>query len=324
MSAPVTSRSCWCGHPTLAAYSDDYHVCRACGTLVSRAPVRSGHDQVERDDGEFYSKDYWLKRQAEHHGLPNIVQRARLDLPERCTHWLAHLLERRPPPARVLEIGCAHGGYLALLKAAGYTVTGTEMSPWVVDFARKNFDVPVIAGRIETAGLAPASCDVIVLNDVLEHLPDPLTTLGHCATLLAPGGFFVIQTPEYKEHLSHADLRATDDLFLKHMDGNNEEHLYLFSRRSAGQFFARLGFPALAFANPVYAYDLFFTASRETLPVLPPEAGAEALASSPSGRLVLALLDKARESTDRWWAIQRLEKDLSTRGPASKSCSPPG
>jgi hypothetical protein len=32
-----------------------------------------------------------------------------------------------------------------------------------------------------------------------------------------------------------------------------------------------------------------------------------ALAAQPTGRLVQALLDKAAESTDRWWSIQRLE-----------------
>lgn len=313
MSAPAPERACWCGHPEPAAYSADYHVCRACGTLVSRAPARADGDRVARDEGEFYSKDYWLKRQSEHHGLPDLQQRARLDLPERCTHWLRHLLARRLPPAKVLEVGCAHGGYVALLGWAGFTATGTEMSPWVVEFARKTFGVDVHAGRLEDLALPAGQFDVIVLNDVLEHLPDPAGTLAHCARLLAPDGFFVIQTPEYKEHLTEADLRRTDDLFLKHMDGNNEEHLYLFSRRSAGEFFRRLGFPCVEFAAPVYSYDLFFTASRAPLPARTEAETAAALGAAPAGRLVLALLDKAYESNDRWWAMQRLESQLRER-----------
>jgi 2-polyprenyl-3-methyl-5-hydroxy-6-metoxy-1,4-benzoquinol methylase len=309
----TAARGCWCGHPHLEEYSADYRVCRACGTLVSRAPVPPGAERVARDEGEFYSKDYWLKRQAEHHGLPDIAQRARLDLPERCTHWLRHLLARRLPPAKVLEIGCAHGGYVALLGWAGFDATGTEMSPWVVDFARKNFGVHALAGRVEDLALPEQGFDVIVLNDVLEHLPDPAGTLARCARLLAPEGFFVLQTPEYKEHLTEADLRRTGDLFLKHMDGNNEEHLYLFSRRSAAALFTQLGFPALEFAAPVYGYDMFFTASRAALAVKSDAEIAAALTARPSGRLVLALLDKAYESTDRWWAMQRLEAQLRER-----------
>jgi hypothetical protein len=131
--------------------------------------------------------------------------------------------------------------------------------------------------------------------------------------LLAPNGFFVIQTPEYKEHLTHSDLVANQDIFLRHMDGNNDEHLYLYSRRSSAEFFKRLGFPIVEFSNPVYSYDLYFTASRAPLEKYSEEKIAAALASQPTGRLVQALLDKAAESTDRGWAIQRLESALAAK-----------
>jgi SAM-dependent methyltransferase len=240
-------------------------------------------------------------------GRADIRSRARLDLPERCTHWLRRLLSLRLPPARVLDVGCAHGGYVALLNWAGYQAVGTELSPEAVRFAQETFGVKVLQGVVEGQPFESASFDVIVLNDVIEHLPDPIATLAHCAALLSEGGFFVVQTPEYKEHLSYADLKASNDLFLKHVDGNSEEHLYLFSRRSAGLLFARLGYPNLDFSNPVYSYDMSFVASRAQLPERDPMAIAKSLESPPTGRLVQALLDKAYESNDRWWAIQRLE-----------------
>ncbi len=300
-------RACWCGHPGLEPYSAEYRVCRACGTLVSTAPQRAG----------LYDQSYWKERQTVHHGLPDIRARARLDLPERCTHWLGRLLALRLPPARVLDVGCAHGGYVALLNWAGFQAEGTEMSPEVAAFAEQVFGVKVHVGPVEALPLASGSFDVIVLNDVIEHLPDPLATLGHCASLLSPEGFFVIQTPEYKEHLSHADLQASGDLFLKHMDHNNEEHLYLFSRRSAGLLFDRIGFGCLDFSNPVYSYDMAFTASRRPISPLAPEEVVRALSGTPSGRLVQALLDKAFESADRWWAIQRLEAQVKAPVPRS-------
>jgi SAM-dependent methyltransferase len=293
-------RACWCGHPGLEPYSDDYRVCRACGTLVSRAP----------GSAVLYNDAYWSTRQTAHHGLPDIRQRARLDLPERCTHWLRRLLSLRLPPARVLEVGCAHGGYVALLGWAGYDAIGTEISPTVARFAEETFGVRVLAGFVENQPFEAGSFDIIVLNDVMEHLPDPVATLTHCARLLSKDGFFVIQTPEYKEHLSFSDLKASNDLFLKHMDRNNDEHLYLFSRRSAGVLFSRLGFPHLDFSSPVYAYDMSFAASREGIPAVDEAAVESALAGRPVGRLVQALLDKAYESNDRAWAIKRLEARL--------------
>jgi SAM-dependent methyltransferase len=293
----TSNRPCWCGNTDLGDYSDDYRVCRKCGTLVSRAAYSP----------ELYHRDYWTDRQTEHHGLPDIRQRARLDLPERCVHWLRRLLPLRLPPARVLEVGCAHGAYVALLGWAGYEAVGTEVSPAVAKFAHETFGVRVLAGFVEKLPFEEGSFDVIVLNDVLEHLPDPAATLTYCARLLSKGGFFVIQTPEYKEHLSYEQLNASNDLFLKHMDRNNEEHLYLFSRRSAGAFFSGLGFPQLDFSNPVYPYDMSFAASREKLAVSKEADVEAALARQSAGRLVQALLDKAYESNDRWWALQRLQ-----------------
>ena len=308
MNEGMTERACWCGHTTLEPYSGLYRVCRACGTLVSVAPYAA----------KIYDKDYWLGRQTEHHGLPDIRARARLDLPERCTHWLRRLLSVRPPPARVLEVGCAHGGYVALLGWAGYDAVGTEMSPWVSQFAHETFGVKVLTGLVEDQDFKAESFDVIVLNDVIEHLPDPARSMGHCAGLLSKEGVFVIQTPEYKEHLSYEDIRKSNDLFMKHMDKKNDEHLYLYSRRSAGEFFARLGFKHMDFSNPIFPYDMTFVASR--VPIVPRDDNSvgAALEKKPVGRLVQALLDKAFESNDRWWAIQRLEATLNQpKGPRS-------
>jgi SAM-dependent methyltransferase len=305
MSDDTSTRACWCGHTNLEPFSDHYRVCRACGTLVSLAAF----------DATLYDENYWLGRQTEHHGLPDIRERARLDLPERCTYWLRHLLSRRLPPGRVLEVGCAHGGYVALLGWAGFEAVGTELSPAVARLAHELFGVTVLAGQVEKQPFEEESFDVIVLNDVIEHLPDPLATLGHCAKLLAKGGFFVIQTPEYKEHLSYQELKNTNDMFLKHMEKKQDEHLYLYSRRSAGMLFSRLGLGHVDFANPIFPYDMFFTASGSPIRANDEAAIASSLASRPVGRLAQALLDKAYESNDRWWAIQRLEKKPGA-GPA--------
>jgi SAM-dependent methyltransferase len=269
------------------------------------------------EEPSLYSEAYWRRRQKERFNYPAFEDRPRLDLPERCVHWLNLLLKRRLPPARVLELGSAHGGYVALMRWAGYEAIGTEMSPGIVEFAVQTFAVPMMAGRVEDLPLANGSFDVVILNDVIEHFPDPLSTMGHCARLLAPEGFFILQTPEYKEHLTYEELLRTGDRFLEHLRGKSDEHLYLFSRRSAARLFERLGFPVVKFENPIFDYDLFFSASRVPLLENSSEEIATALSARPTGRLVLALLDKAYESNDRWWAMQRYEERLRGQGGAS-------
>ncbi len=56
----------------------------------------------------------------------------------------------------------------------------------------------VITGAADEAmlaGLAPF--DVIVLLDVIEHLPDPAGTLALCERHLNPGGIIVIATGDF-------------------------------------------------------------------------------------------------------------------------------
>jgi hypothetical protein len=57
---------------------------------------------------------------------------------------------------------------------------------------------------------------------------------------------------------------------------------------------------------------MFFTAARAPLALNSDEQITAALAAQPLGRLVQALLDKAAESTDRGWAIHRLETALKS------------
>ena len=58
---------------------------------------------------------------------------------------------------------------------------------------------------------------------------------------------------------------------------------------------------------------LLFTAARAPLALHSPEEISTALTARPTGRLVQALLDQAAESTDRGWAIQRLETALAAK-----------
>ncbi len=280
---------CWCGEAGLRDFSAEYLACPACGTLVSRAKSGDVEAAVRDDEAGFYGKDYWLDHQVKQLGLPSIQQRARHDLPERCVYWLRHLLRFKPPPARILDVGCAHGGFVGLLHALGYDAVGLEVSPWVVDFAARTFGVPVLRGPLEEQDLADGSFDAVVLNDVVEHLPDPPGTLARCGRLLKPGGVLVMQMPSYPEGASHGELVARKDMFLPLMEGMAREHLHLFTQRSAERMLRGLGFNSVEFLKPLFPHDMYLAASRGPLTAAEPDL--DALARLPASRLVLGMLD---------------------------------
>jgi SAM-dependent methyltransferase len=97
---------------------------------------------------------------------------------------------------RLLEIGCAYGFFL---EEAGrfYDVGGIEIADGAVAFCQAR-GLSVIGGVAEEATVAQfGMLDVIVLLDVIEHLPDPHGTLELCRRHLNPGGVIVITTGDF-------------------------------------------------------------------------------------------------------------------------------
>jgi 2-polyprenyl-3-methyl-5-hydroxy-6-metoxy-1,4-benzoquinol methylase len=96
---------------------------------------------------------------------------------------------------RLLEIGCAGGFFLDEARKAGFDVVGAELNPEMAAIARDKLSLTVHEGMFETLGFAPESFDVIVAQDVLEHIRDPNTFVGHVAGLLKPHGLFFVRGP---------------------------------------------------------------------------------------------------------------------------------
>ncbi|MBI5281671.1 MAG: class I SAM-dependent methyltransferase [Candidatus Solibacter usitatus] len=276
----MSLRTCWCGGAVLQPWGGSYQSC-ACGTLVSNAAPESV---------TLYGSDYWFGHQTGQLGHPDLRERARVDLPERCAYWLKTLLEYQLPPARVLEIGSGHGGFVSLLRMAGYDATGLEVDSEVAALSREMFGIPVLAGTLESQELPAGSLDAVVLMDVLEHLPRPAETLSHCMRLLRPDGLLLVQTPCFDPGRSHAELGQASDPFLRML--LPESHLYLFSRQSVQRLLNSLGMTESAFEQPLFPqHDMFVAASTVPLSKTEPSRRDASLLATCAGRHAAALLD---------------------------------
>jgi len=313
----VTATACWCGARELTPYGPDYARCDACGTLLTAAMPSGDIARVRDDSHDLYGHDYWFGHQSQDFGYPDIDQRARADLPERCTHWLRALLRYTLPPAKVLEVGAAHGGFVALCRQAGFDAIGLELSPAIVELARRTFGVPMLQGVVEDQPIPPGSLDVVALFDVLEHLQDPPATMRHCLELLKPDGLLLIQTPKVPPGARYEDLVAGRDPFLAHF--KKEEHLYLFTEEGVRELFRRVGATEMAILPAIFAhYDMFFAVSRRSLVARGDDEIAAAL-RSPGQRLALALLDlysqlgqSEADRAERLRVIQALDSRVRT------------
>lgn len=120
-------------------------------------------------------------------------------------HWwfvgrrriLTALLERwRPKPGqlRILEVGCGTGSNIAMLQQFG-TVDAIEPDDHARAFASGRTGVKVKGGYLPDVPLEDGLYDLIVLLDVLEHIPDDKAALIALKPKLAPGGRLVVAVP---------------------------------------------------------------------------------------------------------------------------------
>lgn len=99
---------------------------------------------------------------------------------------------------KALEVGCGRCTFLGLLKRHGWNVTGVDMSPHAAQSAKEAFDIDVIVGQLEDAGLESETFDYVHLSHVVEHFFDPLATMKIIARLLKPNGIAYIEVPNGK------------------------------------------------------------------------------------------------------------------------------
>lgn len=91
-----------------------------------------------------------------------------------------------------LDVGCGSGGIAAALATKVRHVTGVDPEPWEAwTYAMTaNLNLKLIAGVFD--GVVPpvsdASVDVVVCNQVYEHVANPIALLRNIHRVLVPGG----------------------------------------------------------------------------------------------------------------------------------------
>ena len=95
---------------------------------------------------------------------------------------------------RVLDVGCAYGWFLAAAQGRGMAVVGIEPDSYAWRAARAD-GLDVRRGYFPDSLTDGEEFDLVVFNDVLEHIPDVHRVLATCARVVARDGLIVISVP---------------------------------------------------------------------------------------------------------------------------------
>jgi len=211
------------GYPLPAQYN--VVICKRCGFVYADPAA------TQRDYDRFYCE--WSKYDDSATATGSGVSPYDAKRLARTASDIAQSLPSRA--ASILDAGCATGGLLTALRDQGFTaVAGLDPSPRCAAACReRGFEAYV--GSI-SAGLLPAHLpkfDCVVFSHVLEHVYDIPAFFTAARSLLAPGGYFYLETP---------DAARYDEFLYAPFQEFNTEHINHFSARALENTARRFGF----------------------------------------------------------------------------------
>lgn len=206
--------------------------CVRCGLVYTLPRLDAGAIQ------EMYQDAYWESSSAKDFGYTDYLADAALY--QRTFRMRSVVLTRRvPPPARLLEVGCAAGFALEVMQEKGYDVYGIELSERMAGEAGKRVGAGRVHHGILEPGLHPeGSFDIVTLWDVVEHVEDPIELLRTARSYLSPRGILVLETQNV------ASLFARM-LGIRWQHYKFQEHLYHFNPKTVKELLRLAGFELL-------------------------------------------------------------------------------
>jgi 2-polyprenyl-3-methyl-5-hydroxy-6-metoxy-1,4-benzoquinol methylase len=162
-----------CDGELLTGLQPWHMICRSCGYETGRFTpnINSGATQTLIDES---ARELGLK-----------------ELRKGNFERLLHVIESHHPPGqRLLDVGCGHGWFLDLA-GSRFSALGLEPDATVA----LQTGVTVRRGYFPDALEAAETFDVIVFNDVIEHIPEIDATLAECRARLNPNGILLLNLP---------------------------------------------------------------------------------------------------------------------------------
>ncbi|MHC4954013.1 MAG: class I SAM-dependent methyltransferase [Planctomycetota bacterium] len=133
-------------------------------------------------------RQYYDERWGKEH-FANPMERERAALFVR----LFARTELRDP--RILDLGCGRGWLAGMLSSFGPT-TAVDLSPKGIERAQERWpDVEFRAGNFFEMDLEEGAFDVVVSQEVIEHVEDQAGYIELARKCLKPGGYLLLTTP---------------------------------------------------------------------------------------------------------------------------------
>jgi 2-polyprenyl-3-methyl-5-hydroxy-6-metoxy-1,4-benzoquinol methylase len=210
MDATFAVRDCFMSAAlaAIATPKSSAEICPACGApsaTASRvwrfvnARGETNWLQCHSCHSYFMDRDYQLATEVEHTRTMtwgDTEQGAQLNqFKQRMYRSILKQIRRYQPPEgrRLLDVGCAYGGFMTAARAEGFDVLGYDIVPEAVEHVRKSGFPAQVCSRIQDFSLSTEPLDVITVLDANIYWPDQPAELSEIFNRLRPGGLLVMR-----------------------------------------------------------------------------------------------------------------------------------
>lgn len=202
----------------------NYRECCSC-KLNFNVPLLNADDYASMYAGDYHDEFYFK----------NTVDYSR---------QLA-ILKEQPAIKTILDFGCGDAGLLNLLQKNGYSCTGVEHSPVLVEKLKSQYP-DISFHTVESFSSLDQRFDCIHLGDVLEHMTAPRDTMNRLTAKLDEAGYIFLEGPlEHNASLAYYFRRMTAMLISKIKPGrvlyNKPYHTFLANRSNQLAFLESFG-----------------------------------------------------------------------------------
>jgi len=149
-----------------------------------------------------------------------------------------------PSAARsLLEVGCGEGAFLGMLASERPEIVtrGIEINDAAATIGRDHGH-DITAGAFPDVADRSTRFDVIMFNDVLEHIADPWAALEATRELLTPGGAVVVSLPNIRHLDTIHEIVVKGDFRYREEGVLDATHLRFFTMSSARRMFEETGY----------------------------------------------------------------------------------
>jgi 2-polyprenyl-3-methyl-5-hydroxy-6-metoxy-1,4-benzoquinol methylase len=205
--------------------------CPGCGLIFRR-------DLPEASDlPRLYGEDYFRADSEEATGVGYLDYLADEETHRRNAHRRLRLLEKFQQPARLLDVGCAAGFFVAEASEKGWDASGIDLAVGPTAWGRDQLGVTLETGQF--LDLRPqGEFDAITMWDYLEHTLRPRAEIERAAALLRKGGILALSTGDADSRVAKLSGQRWHLLTPRH-------HNFYFTPRTLGRYLEESGLDVL-------------------------------------------------------------------------------